>query len=177
MTNIGVLYPFLDGVMLNSISQIIEDYQQKTIEATKKEYLNAHRDLLPSDSVIGRDEDNWSTNAIGNAQTKVCNITTATKVDTDQAVLVYGWYCNKDLGEQSRFYVNIDDKIRAQVSARTVYESPGHFLLTPKTLVWALETHRLSFWIDNKLGAGKDVFGTFYPLAVLFGERAVLGVD
>lgn len=178
MTNIGIVYPWVSDIVIQTLNQMIEDYQQKTIATLKKDFITAHRDLLPTDSIISNPAPvNFSTTATGGATVKVCNITVATEVKNDQAFLLYGWYANKNLGDDSRFWIQINDKVRGQVSAYNVWDSPGHFMLIPKLLLWGKEGDVVNFNIFNGLGAGNDVDGTFFPLVILFGEPGVLGVD
>ncbi len=178
MPNIGLLYQYLDGYQIDNLNKIIEGYQQKAIAVLNKEYVKAHRDLFPSDLPIGgASPDNWSTTATGGASVKINNITAQTKVDTDQCLLIMGWYANKNLGPDSRFYLEINDKVRAPVPAEAVYLSPGHLMLTPKLFQFLKQGDRINFWIANGLGAGNNVDGIFFPLAIVFGEAGVLGVD
>jgi hypothetical protein len=178
MPNIGLIYNFAAQGVIDNINKIIEDYQQKAIEILGKTYVTAHRDILPTDSIIGGPSpDNWSTTATGGASVKVNNIAVATKVEVDQCVLIIGWYANKNLGPDSRFYLEINEKIRAPVPAEAVYLSRGHILLTPKLLQFLKNNDRINCWIFNGLGAGNNVDGQFFPIGIVYGEGGVLGVD
>jgi hypothetical protein len=176
MVNLGIVYPFLDAGVIDNLNKIIEDYQQKAMALLKKDYIVAQRDILPTDSIIGgASPDNWSTLAAASATTKVNAITAATRVDTDQAVLILGWYANRNLGADSRFFLQVNDKTRAPIPAEAVFNAPGHFLLTPKLLVFLKNNDRINFNIANALAVPVD--GIFFPLGIVYGEAGVLGVD
>ena len=162
--------------MIDNLNKIIEDYHQKAIDLLKKDYVLAQRDILPTDPIIGGARpDNWSTLAAAAATTKVNAIAVATKVDIDQAVLILGWFANKNLGPDSRFYLDVNDKVRAPIAAQAVYESPGHFLIMPKLLVFLKNNDRINFNIANALAVPVD--GIFFPLGIVYGEAGVLAVD
>lgn len=176
MVNLGIIYPFLDGSVIDNLNAIIEDYHQKAIDVLKKDYILGQRDILPTDSIIGgASPDNWSTLAAATATTKVNAIAVATKVDIDQAVLILGWYANRNLGPDSRFFLLVNDKVRAPIPAEAVFNSPGHFLLTPKLLVFLKNNDRINFNIANALAVPVD--GIYFPIGIVYGEAGVLGVD
>jgi len=176
MVNLGIIYPFLDGHTIDNLNAIIESFQQKAINLLKKDYVLAHRDIIPTDSIIGgASPDNWSTSATAATTVKVNNIAVATKVDQDQCVLFLGWYANRNLGPDSRFFLNVNDKVRAPVCAEAVFLSPGHFLLTPKLMVFLKNNDRINFNIANALAIAVD--GVYFPIGIVFGEAGVLGVD
>jgi len=176
MVNLGIVYPFLDGGVIDNLNKIIEDYGQKAIGILKKDYILGQRDILPTDTIIGgASPDNWSTLAAATATTKVNAIAVQTKVEIDQCVLVLGWYANRNLGPDSRLFLQVNDKIRAPVPAESVFRAPGNFLLTPKLLVFLKNTDRINFNIANALAVAVD--GIFFPLGIVYGEPGVLGVD
>ncbi|MHA1291088.1 MAG: hypothetical protein ACTSQJ_00300 [Promethearchaeota archaeon] len=175
MTNIGVIEQFLPADRINTINQIIEDYQVKAQKVMNKPYITAHRDLYPKDSPIGAATQNWSNTFNASSTEKVCGVTGVTKIDSAQAVLILGWYTTADFGNDSRFYIKINDSIKSNVNARTVYTQPGHFLITPKLLAFAKENDDIEINVENALTI--DVDAIVFPIAILYGEPSILGVD
>lgn len=176
MTDLGAFYALFPTEVVNTINGIIQDGLKQAQEALNPNYKLSWRNVEPLDTVIGPAAA-WSWNNTFNtvASERVCGVATQPQVPNRQAIIHFGWYCSNDLGLGSRLYIEINGKTRNRIDARTVWEQPGHVLFTPDRIIFAKETDNLSFYAYN--GLAYNVSANIAPLAVLYGEPGVLGID
>jgi hypothetical protein len=175
MTDLGVLYSQLPTEVINTVNGIINDGLQQAQKILNPNYELSYRNVRPQDAICGAATFTWNNTYNASSTEKVCGTTAATVVPTRQAVLHFGWYSSADFGLASHFNIAINGKTRNEIDARTVWEQPGHVLITPDRVLFAKENDIINFNVVNGVAIG--ISANVAPLAVVYGEASVLGID
>jgi len=135
------------------------------------------RELRPDDNFVGGTAHQYYATFTSATEEHLLAGSGANTVPTNEAVVIFGWYCDLDLGKNGYLLIKKHGVVKSEIPARIAWrqKSPNHYFLDIDHVITGTENDKIDFIIYNSNGF--DVSGVVWPIGFRIAKRASLNLD